>query len=262
VALAVPLIKEVRMQRGSRILWWLCIITIASLHLTLNRRWSYLLPMLGPLCVLMAWTGLAIGEALLERGRAWIWRGIVLLHIAAGPLILIYLHQRKPPMLQPAMWMMASLGGIALIAAGLLLLRRHAARECASRGMVLAAGVSIALMIAVGLRATLWNVERYHRRDFGLEVARALPAGASLIGNHQDWQQEQYYLHRAIPSYEKPRDLTAALRQAARAGGEAWLLTSSRKPLEPLRGVELHERHSRSVQANETLTLWRVRVLQ
>ena len=265
VALAAPWIREIKLPRGSRLLWWICIITIASLHLTLNRRWYYLLPAMAPLSVLMAWSSLAIGEALLERGRVWLWRAIVLLHIAAGPLILIYLYQRKAPMLQPSVLTMATLGAIAAIAAAVLLARPPARESAqgAACGLVIAGVVSIALMVCAGLRATFWNVERYHRRDFALEVGRVLsgaePEGRpAVIGNQDAWQQEQYYLHRAIPSFDRPSELAAALREAVRSGKPVFLLTNSRKPAPPLRNLELTEVFRRSVEKGEDLTMWHV----
>ena len=261
-ALASPWIREIKLPRGPRLLWWISVITIASLHLTLNRRWYYLLPMMAPLSVLMAWSALAIGEALLERGRVWMWRTIVLLHIAAGPIILIYLHQRKPPMLQPTVLTMGLLAGVAGIAAVMVLVRPRA-RESAERGLIIASIVSIALMVSAGVRATFWNVERYHRRDFALEVGRSVggPPDSVLLGYHDNWQQEQYYLHREIPSFDRPVDLAAAIREAVRGGRSGrpvWVLTNSRKPLEAaLRNVELTESIRRSVERDEDVTLWR-----
>ena len=260
--LASPWIREIRMTRGSRLLWWLCAITIASLHLSLNRRWYYLLPVMAPLSVLMAWSALAIGEALLERSRVLVWRAIVLMHIAAGPLILIYLHGGKPALLQPSVLTMTILDAIAAIAA-VILLARPRARESAARGLIIAGIVSIALMVCAGLRATFWNIERFNRRDFSLEVGRSVggPSDLVLLGNHDDWQQEQYYLHRAIPSYERPDALAAAVREAVRGGRSVWVLTNSRKPLQaPLRNVELTEELRRAIEEGEDVTLWRVDV--
>ena len=216
---------------------------------------------MAPLSVLMAWSAPAIGEALLKRGRVWMWRTIVLLHIAAGPLILIYLHQRKPPMLQPTVLTMVLLASVAAIAAAMVLIRSRA-KESAARGLIIASIVSIALMVSAGVHATFWNVERYHRRDFALEVGRSVggPPDSVLLGNHDDWHQEQYYLHREIPSFDRPVDLAAAVREAARSGGSrsVWVLTNSRKPLEAaLRNVELTESISRSVERDEDVTLWR-----
>ncbi len=169
IALLGPWLREIRLERGAKVLWWISVLTIAVMHLTLNRRWYYLLPLTGVVSGLMAWTSLALGRALTAAGRARTWRVLTGLHVlAAGAVIVVLAFKRE----------------------------------------------------------ALWSHERFVQRDVAREVGRLIPADQTVIGWRTDWQIEQYYLHRVIPSFNEPAQLRDALHHA----GEAWLLMNSRKP--------------------------------
>jgi hypothetical protein len=256
VALASPLIKEIQPSKSSRLLWWISILTLAALHLTFNRRWYYQLPTLSVLCVLMAWVSQAIGGALVERGRAFVWKLVLAAHVLALFAALFWMWRSKPEFLKPPSLAVVGLGAICFVALALMFQssRNH---DRVTRPLILTALCSIALMVFVGLRVSPWKIERFHRRDFILEIGKTVPADGSLIGWHNDWQQEQYYLHRSIPSFERRNDLIAAIRTAP-LNAPLWLLSNSRKPLDLPAAITLRPVHEVKVDVNEVVTLWQV----
>lgn len=257
-ALAAPLIKQIRMPRSTRLLWWVSVITLAVMHLSLNRRWYYLLPLTSVLSVLMAWTALAIGQAMFKAGRLGIWRAAAITHIVLFAAALAYMWWANPELLKPTTMSLLVLAAVSAMAC-IAIAAHSRANDSPARSLLLTALIAIGFMTLAGERSSPWSLERFHRRDFSRSLAEALSSGAVVLGWNNDWQQEQYYLHRPIPSFEHRAQLVDALRVSA-DGQATYLLTSTRKPLDLPVAIAREEVVSSEVEEGERLTLWKINI--
>lgn len=256
LALALPLIRQVRMPRAARLLWWISVLTLVVMHVSLNRRWYYLLPLLGVLTTLMAYGSVAVGQSLLNAHRTKSWRALTSAHAMVCLVVVGWLWWRdteahKPPVA----------GIIALCVVGLLTIiwLMTLSRSTLSAAGALAAVCFVAMVMwtVASVRSSQWSPERFARRGFALQVASMLPdENIRLIGWQNDWQHEQYYLHRSIPTMKTH----AALHHALREYDGGYLLSSSLKDLDLPRDVHLMVMHEVEVEPGESVSLWRVQV--
>jgi len=253
LALVSPGIREVTMPRAARLLWWLAIFTIALMHVTLNRRWYYLLPLTGVLVALMAWASLAVGQALAQRGRTGAWRSIVALHVAAFAAAIVLLRQADAQAGKPGLVALAAMALIAGTSIVLMWRRRHS-QNAVARDFASAVVTALAMLLIAAHAGALWNAERLARRDFVLRIA-PVATGQPLLGWRDDWQIAQYYLHRPIPCFNHAPALLALLSK----GGEHLLLVNGRAPLQLPADFETTLLERARIDSEDDLQLWRVR---
>ncbi len=255
LTLAMPLIREIKMSRAARLLWWVSVLTLVVMHVSLNRRWYYLLPLTSVVATLMAFGSASIGQHLLQAGRVRIWRFIVCAHVVICMVAGAYMWFNNPQALKPPIIGIGALLVVCL-GAGAFLATRSARSLTAIGSLATVVLVTATLWVVSSVRSSPWSMERFARREFGLHIGTLMTAnGPPLVGWHNDWQHEQYYLHRAIPSFEKKPELLDALRDRK----DSFLLSNSRKPLDLPENVRLTEAYRIEVEPGEELTLWRVR---
>jgi 4-amino-4-deoxy-L-arabinose transferase-like glycosyltransferase len=227
LALASPWIREIRMTRSARLLWCIVVFSIAIMHITVNRRWYYLLPLTGALSGLMAWSAIAVGRAMIHAGLGWLWRVLAASHIVCLVALGAWYWRWRPDETRPSI---VAVTAMTLLAIGILLSlfvsRRW--RDSAASPAILATFAALVFLMVVEARGSLWSNDRFARRDFSRAIAGLVPESVPLLGWFNDWQSEQYYLHRPIPTCRSAR----AIREAMRPTGVAWVLVGSARPLD------------------------------
>lgn len=266
LAIAAPLFPFMKEHPGARMSWWLLIVPLMLLHVSLGRRWYYMLPVMGPMAVLIAWGAVQVGRQLLADGRAYLWRIIWISHVIALILAMAWLQRTAPPELRPPNW---ALWAVLLAAsAALILIVRNplTSPRMIGRDLVTVFAFGAVFYAAAAAKATIWRIDRLEDRGFSREVGNMVAEHDVLLGWQTDWEMVQYYNHRAIPSPMKTADLNALLRQALRADEShpdrcVWLLVNSKKPVKLPRPFQMKEVHRLDTSSGEqSLQLWRITV--
>jgi len=209
--LAAPWVKGLKEKWRARVLWWLLVIPLVALHVSLGRRWYYMLPALGPLAVLMAGVAVTHCRSAPRTARLVAAMIAILMSILAIAAI-AWLHVSEPEILRPslgavAIVMLISSGATASIIISLRL------QEGTGSDLVYASIAAWAAFFAVAAGSgSLWRLNRFERRAFALEVAQIVPHNAHLIAWDDNWEVEQYYAHRMIPSFLDRDALIAAIQ--------------------------------------------------
>src|SRR5262249_50696330 len=138
--------------------WWVFIIPLVLLHVSLGRRWYYMLPVMGPMTLLMAWSGMSLARMLINDGRIGLWRSLGIAHIVVLIAALAWLQRTAPSTMRPptwAPWTLLAVAGLALAA-----MMRAGPQWSSVVGMAAPIAVGVVFLIGAADRATLWNIER------------------------------------------------------------------------------------------------------
>ena len=221
IVLGAPWLAPASFGPRVRMLWWAMIVPLLLLHISLGRRWYYLLPVLAPFAVLMAKFALDIARHLVTQRQAGTLLTLAMVHIIGFAIAMPILRRLEPEFTAPTMaGTIAVIVASALVALALLTLIRQS-RHAAEATVVAVAGLAVIFLAAAQFRTSLWDEERFNRRDFALRLAEMIPPDAPLYGWSGDWAREVYYGHRVIPEFEEKSQLRAALEQQ---GGGCWML--------------------------------------
>jgi hypothetical protein len=155
--------------------------------------------------------------------------------------------------LKPGLLNLAGMAAVS-VAALVGLFAISARRETVARPALLTIIVALSMIISAAARESLWSPQRFIHRDFCGRIAGMLQPDMPLLGWHDDWQIEQYYLHRDLKSFEAK----SALEQALRTAGQAWLLTGSHKPLELPAAFNRTLAAEAVIEPGHTIQLWHV----
>jgi 4-amino-4-deoxy-L-arabinose transferase-like glycosyltransferase len=220
LALATPMIKQFKQLKHRpqiTALWWMVFIPLAALHLSLGRRWYYMLPALPLLLTLMARTGVELGRILLLNNRRTLWTALVLLHVIGLAVAAVAFRQIEPAVTRPPMLAALLTVAIAIVAGTVVLMRPAEQERRVHRDLTLTAIVALVFFAAVELNGSLWESGRWARRQFSRDVGRHVTPNAVLLGWQSDWELEQYYNHRVIPTFKSGKELTDELHNAPAA---------------------------------------------
>jgi len=231
IALASPWLRLTRNDRQIRLAWWMMIAPLAALHVSLGRRWYYMLPVEPVLAVTMV---ASIGTIVRDASRLPNSRHVAVLvavHSLALAAALGYLQFLHTTMERPdAAWTIPAIAATLVVAC--LTLRRHL---CALRWGAIATVACGALMVGIAAdHGSIWSPERFARAEFARLVSRTVPQHEPLIGWKSRWEIEVYYTDRTIPMFDNLAELTARLApytapdmlpaSGPDANGRIWLL--------------------------------------
>jgi 4-amino-4-deoxy-L-arabinose transferase-like glycosyltransferase len=220
LAIAAPWIFKSRFDPRSRHLWWLILVPMIALHISIGRRWYYLLPALAPLAVLMAKFGLESAHILIEQGKGKLWRTIIILHVLGLLAALIAFRVTETAVTAPPI---AGIVAVAAIAGAGLLAMHQFRRQFLSQPQLAITAVLLvggAFIAAAEIRSSLWDAKRFEQRRFAAQVQQSVPANADLIAWAGDWAREVYYGRRAILEFIDYVELKAHLHSP----GDTFLL--------------------------------------
>ena len=212
LAIAAPWIFKSKFDSRSRLLWWLILVPMISLHISIGRRWYYLLPALAPLAILMAKFGLEGARILVDQGKDKLWRVIAVLHVLGLLAAIIVFRVTESELTAPPIAGVVFL----VIAAGTALLCMHHFRSKwqsqAQFAFVAVLLVGSAFIAAAEIRSSLWDAKRFEQRRFARAVEQSVPANADLIAWTGDWAREVYYSRRSIPEFKDRAELQSHLQ--------------------------------------------------
>ncbi len=198
-ALLAPLSRELRSNRASRVLWCVAVAPMILLWFSLNRRWYYMLPVVGPIAVLMAAFALRWADGFFEARKAGWWRNLLIGHIlaiAAGAIWLTLEHEQQPSLSIVSTVAVLLAAVCALIACIRISNSDRAGNDRAFVCTILLAAVFITAAAADG---ALWSRKRDDARASTYLVAEYVERAEPLFGWRDTWETEVYYLDRAIP---------------------------------------------------------------
>ena len=217
-------------RRDTSWLWWPLLATCLVLSLGRQYRYFYLLPMLTPLCLLLA-RGLVMGlkadGARWVRPALWLALGLQLVvTLAAAGWVLV--KSGRAGWLTPTVLGLGA--GLGLAAATFLALRRRDVRYALLAAMGL---VTASLWPGAALNGVLWAKERYESARLASEVARV--AGADLPVATFGLPPTLYVhaTNRRVRRFEHPERLAA---QRERSPGGQWVLVVSSDRMKELPG--------------------------
>jgi 4-amino-4-deoxy-L-arabinose transferase-like glycosyltransferase len=223
LALLAPWWGRLKHTAPTRMLWCLTVTAMLLLSLAAGRRWYYMLPMLGPLALLMAAVVGEVAHELSLSRKRWIWPTLVTLHVLALAGTALGMAIAQDPAVAPPL-----LGAIALlIAAAAAAALAWRWRHLPSRAMpaaVLTTLVAALFFQLISLNASVWSDDRFDRRRFSSAVAKVVPAAEPLFGLAGEWFVDAYHLKRDIPTCSDLDQVAARLRER----GSIWLLVNQK----------------------------------
>lgn len=216
-AVLTPWVRELKRDRSALLLWWIVIAVMAGLSLSLGRRWYYMLPVLGPIMILMAAGAIRAAATLRAEGKSAMVRWLLALHALGIGAAAFWLRFDQPAQTALPLWAMSAAIVVAIIAAVVIV--RSAGRGVAGDLRALAAMVLVAVVFfaGAGARGSLRQATRFEARAFSQRVAELVTDDATLLGWQGMWAVEQYELHRSIPRFSHMADLLNAMAGSASA---------------------------------------------
>jgi 4-amino-4-deoxy-L-arabinose transferase-like glycosyltransferase len=197
-------------------LWWIILVPMIALHVSIGRRWYYLLPAIAPLSVLMAKFGIDAAQAMIHSGKAALLRNLAVLHVI-GLAVAIFIfravesEQTDPPIV--AAILMLSAAGLVIV----WIFQNHHQPQRVITAVLLVGAIFLA---TAQIRSSLWDDKRFAQRSFAMAVEHAVPAEAELIAWEGDWAREVYYNRRQILEVDEPDELKSHLKHP----GDTFLL--------------------------------------
>jgi len=210
-AVLTPWVRELKRDRSAILLWWIVIAVMAGLSLSLGRRWYYMLPVLGPIMILMAAGAIRAAATLQGEGKSALVRWLLALHALGIGAAACWLRFDQPAQTALPLWALSAAIAAAIIGAALIIC--SAGRGAAGDLRALAAMVLVAVVFFVGAGAhgSLRQARRFEARAFGRRVAELVADDATLLGWQGMWAVEQYELHRSIPQLHQMSALLEAM---------------------------------------------------
>ena len=217
-ALLGPWLKKYRTRPGAMRLWWMICIVAIILSFSRGRRWYYMLPMLAPYAVVLGSTAMLLAPDLWKSRKTWGWALLFGAHAAGMVIFAAVALSRHNAYLGNApirMYVLITLTCLACITMLALPKLRHAI-GVAGVAVVVAASASVALATA-SHRGGFWRSNRLDERAFSMQVAEFVTPDDTLLGWLEPFEEQQYELHRVIPTYTDPDTLANTLRDAGKA---------------------------------------------
>ncbi len=222
LGVVAPWLSGVNRDRATRRLWWLVVVAMVVLSVPAHRRWYYLMPLLGVICLVSLVAFRAWGHSWGNRHPRG-WRGLLGIHALllglACPVLAMQTGGKAPALSWGAAAMLAA---TCLFVAGLLVRPGlpfvSNARVEGRVILLLCCGVAV-VAFALWNGKLLATTRSLARRDFLARVGNHVRPADALFGGKGSWKVAQYYLRRDIP---EPRP--ARIRQAIGQGRTVWLI--------------------------------------
>lgn len=211
-------------RRDTGCLWWPLLITCLVLSLGRQYRYFYLLPMMMPLCLLLA-RGLVMG--LEAQGTRWLrpllWCALsvqVVVTLAAAGWVMV--KSGRVGWLTPSL--LALLAGLGLAAALMAVLR---ARDFRYSVMVALGLVTASLWPGAAFSGAMWAQDRYESARLAEEVARVAGPDLPIITFGLPPALYTHAANRRVRRVEDPARLSA--QRALDPQGRVVLVASSQR---------------------------------
>jgi len=210
-AVLTPWVRELKRDRSALLLWWITIAVMAGLSLSLGRRWYYMLPVLGPIMILLAAGAIRAAATLRAEGKSAIVRWLLALHALGIGAAAFWLRFDQPAQTALPLWALSAVVAAAIIGAVLIIC--SAGRGAAGDLRALAAMVLVAVVFfaGAGARGSLRQARRFEAQTFSRRVSELVADDATLLGWQGMWAVEQYELHRSIPQLHQMSALLEAM---------------------------------------------------
>jgi hypothetical protein len=178
-----------------------------------ERRRHYTLPALGPLANVMATVALVGGRGLIASGRAWVWRGLIVAHLAAiaGGVMLLALYQQ--PLIAPPLAGAALVAGLAAATIVALKLVRRKYGEPLHAPLYAVAAIGAVMFGVLSLNGSMSSVPRVYQRSALEGIARIVGKDQPLVAWNDRLLYAPYYLHRNITNFTDADQLEREARR-------------------------------------------------
>lgn len=192
--------KRLRGDAGVRLLWTCMVVGLLAWQVLPGRRSHYTLPLLAVVCPLMAITAVDIGLNLLEAGRQrlWAWIGVATAVTLGAVAVVVYMVLdpiRRPPLPGVLVVAAVSLGAAIAMSRG-----THPLSGRAKLIPAIVAAPCWLLALVLSLNGSWWSTENEAVRQLAQHLLELRPDGQELIAVNGDWFEEEFYMHRTIPS--------------------------------------------------------------
>jgi 4-amino-4-deoxy-L-arabinose transferase-like glycosyltransferase len=226
-ALLPAAVLYLRLRRGratptERLVFFAAVVAPIALSFSEGRKSYYLLPVLPPLCVLMAGAAAELARRWRESEETQRRIGRVLrAHAVLGGLGVVaagvLLSRRWDVTPLSATALVATCAALALALAFCVIAWRHgAARSAHERSAAYLLAAAACGGVAIGQSGLGWSVSRFTGGAFAREVGQALPRDRDLAEVDGDIQVLIYYADRPVRNVERD-GLPAALAAPVRA---------------------------------------------
>jgi 4-amino-4-deoxy-L-arabinose transferase-like glycosyltransferase len=229
LALAAPWLGRLKGRAQIRLMWWVVAAGMLVLSLSLGRRWYYMLPLLGPVCVLMA-AGAIEATRILQQRQQWrLWQSIMAAHGACVVAAILWLALEQTDRQNASLTVL--FGAVALAGAVIVAMRRFwpIHQRAATFPAAALCLLSAAVLIGATARGTLWRSNRFAHRELGWAIARHVAAGQEVLGWRQEFDIELYYGRTGIEVCDTADELSEEVADDE----QTWLLVDAR--IEPPR---------------------------
>ncbi|NOY82618.1 MAG: hypothetical protein GXP31_16595 [Kiritimatiellaeota bacterium] len=222
LGVVAPWLPGVNPDRATKRLWWLVVVAMAILSVPAHRRWYYLMPLLGVICLVSLVAFRAWGHSWGNRHPRG-WRTLLGVHALllglACPLLAVQIGGKAPALSWGAAAMLAAacLFVAALLVCPTLPFLPNTQVE-ARIVLLLFCGV-IVVSLALRNGKLLATDRSLVRRAFLARVGNEVAPADALFAGRGSWKVAQYYLHRDIPEPQP-----AKVRQAIKRERTVWLI--------------------------------------
>ncbi|MCA9271756.1 MAG: glycosyltransferase family 39 protein [Phycisphaerales bacterium] len=217
-SLVGPWLKKYRTRPGAMRMWWLIFFVAIILSFSRGRRWYYMLPMLAPYAVVLGSTAMLLAPDLWKGRKSWGWVVLFGLH-AVGLAVFagVTLDRHSAYIGHAPIWMYAVIA-LCCITSVMMLALRRIRNVLGVAGVVVVVGAFASISLAIAAhRGGFWRSNRLDERAFSMQVAAHVASGDTLVGWLEPFEEQQYELHRVIPTCFVASDLTQAIKDAREA---------------------------------------------
>ncbi|MCC6679991.1 MAG: glycosyltransferase family 39 protein [Phycisphaeraceae bacterium] len=212
--IAAPWLVRKRQRSSVALLWWPMVVTMLLLSLAIGRRSYYMLPLMGPMGLLMAAGTLAVGRALIGTRHERTWRIVWIMHAVVLAAVIIAMRFAAPAMQAPPLWTICLVVAVAI---AVIVYRQRGPQQLLAVTAVSAMVFSFAMLF----NGTAWGRSRYDQANFARTVAATVPRDQMLaVWSKQPWYTELYHARRPIELRQDVEQLVADVQRE----GQVWLL--------------------------------------
>ncbi len=199
---------------SARLLAWTVAVMIVLMSLGSRRHAYYLLPILGPMAVLLGAGAVDLFRTLAASGspaskRCWGW--ILALHGVGGLGVIVWLwgfaetNQRPPPAMPLALFLLA----LAVLAATGVRVWWQAPQPAFH--WINSASVIVLVFVGIGYAGEARSSRRYLHANLAQAIPRLVPPEVPLAAWEADASVFVYYAHRPVIECRSPQQIRTAL---------------------------------------------------
>ncbi len=221
--IAAPWLVRKRQRSSVSLLWWPLVVTMLLLSLAIGRRSYYLLPLMGPMGLMMAAGTLAVGRALIGTQHERTWRIVLIVHALAFVAVIIAMRFAAPATQEPPLWVI----GLVVVAVVVVI----ALRQRRPAPLLIATTASATVFsFALLFNGSAWGDSRFEQAAFAQAVASTVPRDQILaVWSREQWYSELYYARRPIELRQDVEQLAADVQRE----GQVWLLMKADRRRQP-----------------------------